>query len=211
MAEDRRKVVGIFLASKVQDKRADLQQALLRECATKYCLNIVSFVALPKTSLFEGLKQIIGIASSKNAHAFLIDEKDTLFLSGVELKNFFELLYKHKISIIAARSGLILGPHHVAVFADFLQTSAQAEHERHGQVIKRSLRLKKRQGIKLGGKKFAEAEIIEQIMDLHRQKKSLHEICVILTMNDVKSTHNKKWYATTIKRIIDRENKINKI
>lgn len=208
MPQENQKAVAIFIASGSHEEENDAaKQVVLRECAMKLCLTIVSFVAIPRASLFERLGQALGICKSNGASALLIDEKKTFFLSHRELKDFFRILFEQKISVVAARSGAILTPDQLACCADFLQLSAQAEHEQHGKSIKRSLRLKKRQGIKLGGKKFADTEIIKQIVDLHKIGKSLHEICIILSANDVKSTHNKKWYPTTIKRIIDRENK----
>ena len=210
MSHENLKTVALFISSEPHDEENDAtKQALLRECAIKLSLTIVSFVALPKTSLFELLSQALSICKSNDA-ALLIDEQRTFFLSHRELENFLKVLDEYKISIIAARSGLILKPEYIALFINFLQLSAQAEHAQHSKSIKRSLKLKKRQGVKLGGKKFAEDEIIKQIVELYKLGTSLQEICNILCANDVKSAYNKKWYPTTIKRIIIRETKKSK-
>jgi len=212
MSENSKKAVAVFIICGSHDEKNDAaKQTVLRDCAAKLCLTIVSFVALPKISLFQRLSQTLGICRLNSANILLVDELKTLFLSHQELINFLKISQENKISIVSASSKALLTPEYLGVLSELLQTSIQAEANQRAKNIKKSLWLKRRQGVTLGGKKFGviheESEIIKQILELKKAGKTLQEICNILSTNDIKSMHNKKWHPTTIKRIINRETK----
>jgi hypothetical protein len=88
------------------------------------------------------------------------------------------------------------------------------EHEERSSKIKQSLNLVKQSGRKLGGKPFgvtaSELTIIQQILNLYKNGYGLKKICDLLESNNIKTVANKRWYPTTIKRIIERTKSLKK-
>ncbi len=107
--------------------------------------------------------------------------------------------------------GSLIGVDFLTIFLTMLKTSAEIEKKQRSKRIKNSLQLITKKGRTLGGRKYGsipeEARIIRQILQLDKEGKSLEAICLMLTANNIKTLQNKKWYPTTVKRLIERHKK----
>jgi len=209
---EKQKAVALFasaLPKKVLD--IDHKQDLLRACAEKSHFTIVAFIAMRRAS-FERLSQAVELCRSYQAHALIIDEFATLCVPPKQLLTLIELINEHGISLIDANTGASFLYAHQLSLKGLFYTSNEAEKTFQGTRIKRALRKRKRQGIRLGARKFGEQDhealAIKQIVELYDSGLSLQKICNVLRSNHIKSVRNKNWHPTTIKRILERENKM---
>lgn len=186
----------------------EYQQEILRSCARRSHLQIMAFVALPKVSA-ERIFQALRLFQSYDARKLIVDAMDSFFMPAKSLVSFIDFLSENHLELVDASTDAFFKPSHLESLRTMLQTSILAEKANRGKQIRKSLRLKKRAGAQLGGKKFGHApeekEIVERIIALYNSGISLQKICSILSSSDVQSVYRKKWYPTTLKRIIERE------
>lgn len=201
--------VALFIATDSLVSGTDEEkQAALRDFAAKNTLTIVLFLAAERTNISQGIKHALDSCSALCATSVIFDEPATLSLPQRELVEIFGMLLASRVGIRFAKDGSIIDQPMLKMMLELMTASMTAESELRSQKIKRSLMIKKRKGIQLGGRKFGmesgEDHIIGQILKLHADGLSLQKICELLALSDIKTVQKKRWHPTTVKRIVER-------
>ncbi|MCA9507147.1 MAG: recombinase family protein [Myxococcales bacterium] len=207
-----KKAVILFLIvpSEQKDFERSEQFNLLCDRAATMGFEIAGFFAVPQSQSNLGFTHAIDSCLTHHAKTILINDFTKCELKYKELRIFMAALLKNNISLMSD-DDRCLSLDNLKIFSDLLESCALAETKTHSTRIKQSLKELSQQGYVLGAKKFGstpqEMRIIKQILKLESQGKSLQEICHLLSKNNIKTTRNKKWYPTTVKRLIDRNKK----
>jgi DNA invertase Pin-like site-specific DNA recombinase len=212
MIHDQKNAVALFIATENTDAFAyQDKQTFIRDFALLHDIRIVGFLAIERFGIQNGITHAIELCSIHSARTLIIDDLRTFSLSHKDLVKLLGMLVSGNITIRFVSSNSILDHMVLNTMHHILMTSARMDNEIRSQKIKKSLVLKKRKGAKLGGRKFGsdtrETYVIHQILKLHSQGTSLLKICDLLAKNGIKTTQNKKWHPTTVKRILERMRK----
>lgn len=206
--KEKNSAVILFTRSESLNDENTIYQRL---CQSAHARNftIAGSFAICREEFFDGLLHALDVCSKNKANYLLIDSILSIRLSYKELFAALEHLIKHKISLVIDE--ILLEPTMLLLCSSVLSSAAAIEKEQHSTRIKNSLQHRSLQGQRLGGRKYGskpeEARIIRQIISLNEEGKSLDEICRLLAVNNIKTMQDKKWYPTTIKRLIDRYRK----
>lgn len=205
----KEKVVILFLTSETEEGLLAKQERYLKLSALAHGLGfgIAGVFAVPESQCKLGFSHAIAACIAHNAKTLLLDQINSLALGYDELAQAFKMLFKNDITLRLSDS-LVVTSAHVQFIVDLLEANTQAERKARSGRIKNSLEKLSKKGIVLGGRKYGstpeEARIIRQILKLDSEGKSLEEICQLLDKNNIKTARNKKWYPTTVKRLIER-------
>jgi DNA invertase Pin-like site-specific DNA recombinase len=89
--------------------------------------------------------------------------------------------------------------------SNVLASAAQYERELIGVRTREGMAQKKAEGVMMGRPATLPLEVYRRVIDLHTSGKSLNSIASLLTAEDVPTATGGKWYAATIKRIVESE------
>lgn len=201
------KALALLVNQKFKDAQREDKQALLRACASQYGQEIISFLAMSKINI-KRLKQALLLCKRSGAKTIILDDFQHIFLEPKDLIDFLSEIADHGMGLIDAKTKAFFESAHIKSMKQLFFISIKAKNELHKDKIKRSLRKKKQEGVRLGAHRFGdkpeEYEIMKYILELHKTGLSLNKICSYLNLREVKSAHHRKWYPTTVKRIIER-------
>lgn len=208
-AQEIQKAVAIFVSNSKEGMPSDEQkQTILREFALQRQIAIVSFLAMDGENTSAGIRHALSLCEAEFATCIVCDEPATFALLPEELGEILDTVARRGWSLLFADSGAIFDRKIADSMRTILRMSNWLLNQSRSKKIKSSLMLRKRRGIRLGGKKFgissSEQTIIKQIQKLHEKGLSLQKICALLSANDIKTTNNKTWHPTTVKRILER-------
>lgn len=188
----------------------DEKQNLCRDFAARHNLVIVGFFAIAHDAARQ-VSHAVRYCLQSAIDALIIDEPETIALAQNHLRKIIEDLVAANVELGFISHDLMVPSATINVFFRLLIASNKADRIERSTIIKKSLLKKKQRGIPLGGRKFGaveqESAIVRQILKLHAEGLSLQKICDLLAHHDIKTIHNKKWYPTTVKRIIERAQK----
>lgn len=207
---EKNKAVILFEAEESEkEHEANEIYRRLWEYAQEHEMSIVGSFAAAKGEFFLAFSHAIKACSKNDATILLLDTLLSFQFSYKELSAALKMIADTTITLMV--DGFCLDPKTSSVFLSMLNAAAKVEKEQHSSRIKNSLQLLSKKGKSLGARKYGsvpeEARIIRQIIGLNKQGKSLDEICRLLENNNIKTTQDKRWYPTTIKRLIDRHKK----
>jgi DNA invertase Pin-like site-specific DNA recombinase len=186
----------------------EARQTILRDYAVMKSLEIVSFLAWDGNDSYSGWLHAIDFAKNSCAPTIIVDDMSTIILTVEQLINVIDALVINNLTLDLANDRVEFDAIYLGAMRNLLAMTKWAEGKKRSESIKKSLKLKKAQGQRLGGQRFGvlahEANVVQQILKLHEQGSSLQQICQALALTDIKTVRNKKWHPTTIKRIIER-------
>ncbi len=207
---EEKNVVILFVNQTISYESAKQDQyTYLSSLARDQGLVITGCFAVPEEQFVLGFSHAMTSCLKHQAKILMLDQASSLFFNYQELSEALNSLTTHNISLMLG--DFLISPNYLAVFLTMLRASAGAEKKARSGRIKNSLHLLSKKGVALGGRKYGsnpeEARIIRQILELHKDGKSLEDICLMLAVNNIKTLQNKKWYPTTVKRLIERHKK----
>lgn len=202
------RAIALLTTSNEQVSKAEDGQTIIRDYAALNKMEIVSFLALELKNLGLGLRHAIDLARAKYSTTIIVDDITTLMMPPQELIDAIDCLIQNDLTLAFGKNRTSFDKASLTTLRDLMVLTKKAEGVERSNRIKNSLRLRKQGGQRVGGRKFGfglnEASIIDQILTLHAEGKSLQGICQALELSETKTVHNKTWHPTTIKRIIER-------
>lgn len=209
-----KKAVAVFIDSPDEARANHEVQTVFREFAEHHKLAIVGFFAIERENVSKSIKHVVEMCGADAAQVIIVDEPRTLAIVHQELMNLLLLLSSRKGAIGFLALNLLMDATLLGALSELLRAGRLAENELRSQKIKKSLHLKKRKGMVLGGRKYGsagqESTIVRQIKELYADGVSLQKICDLLAHHNIKTMQNKKWHPTTVKRIVERGEKVKK-
>lgn len=183
----------------------------MRDFAASRDITIVGFYSVDAATRLSGIIHAANICLEGGASHILFDEPATFMIETSALINVIDRLASKQCSVAMVSSQTIFSHGHLAAMRDIMLACGREDKNARRKNIKRALLKKKRRGFTLGGKKFGSDEqekaALGMICEFASSGHSLQKICELLAMNDIKTTHQKKWHPTTVKRIIERQNR----
>lgn len=166
---------------------------------------VVGVFAVEQTHSAMGFFHAIDACDTHGATIVMVDRAQSLVFLRHELTHALERLLETHVILEVGETQLDFSE--LQLFLDLIKQSEQKQKELRSESIKTALKSRVRQGQKLGGRKYgatrAELRVIQQIVKLHEQGKSLTAICLLLEHNKIATAHKKSWHPMTVKRLID--------
>lgn len=210
MANDKKiTAIALFRAVNLHDEGLIKdRQNCMRQFAERHHANIASFLMIEDGFCAEGVEHAIKLAQQQGSSLLVVDSEATISLSFKSLLQFFEIMVNIELCLGFMDSKAYFNQAALKSLCRILRSGIEGDFDQRSQSIKKSLQAVKQKGKKLGGKPFGvnsqQTLIIQQIIKLHKQGFSLQKICDLLSVYNIKTTLNKTWHPTTVKRIIER-------
>lgn len=206
MAAAVREVVALFTFSKDEGVRRRAQGDL-RALALEHHFRVVGFVAIHSRTPTVWVAQLLRLLAKNPGTGLLCRVVGDVAMNPIVLHEFLVALSKQESFLYLGDAHLELSCESLGAIATLLATALGVQVLERSQAIKKALARKKRVQ-PLGGVAFGQTEderkLIGKICRLHNDGMSLQKICDFLSENNIDTVRHKKWYPTTVKRIIER-------
>jgi len=190
----------------------------LQAYASLYDLEIVEIIQdggqSAKTLNRPGIQQALKMMKNGQAHGILVAKLDRLTRSIIDLNTliseYFSEKAKYQASLFSVADQVDTRSAGGRLVLNVLMSVAQWEREAIGERTKAALAYKKQQGVKLGRPEKMitdpeEAKTIVYLRDLRNQGLTFRAIADKLSKENVKTFRGGKWYASTVKNLIEAE------
>lgn len=210
----QKKVVILFITPETEEGSQTKQERYqkLSSRAREMGFIVAGVFAVPLSQCNLGFSHAVASCLAHGAKILFLESAHSLALGFEELAQALRVLVHNHITLMVGDTSVVTSDY-LKIFLDVLEANAQAERNNRSGRIKNSLLQLAKKGVVLGGRKYGstpeEARIIRQILKLNNEGKSLEEICQLLDKNNIKTARNKKWYPTTVKRLIERNKTLN--
>jgi DNA invertase Pin-like site-specific DNA recombinase len=150
-----------------------------------------------------GLEAALNAVSTGTAQALVVAKLDRLSRSLLDFAGLMAKSQKQGWALVALDLGVDTTTPAGEFMASVLASAAQWERRIIGQRTKDALAVKRAQGVQLGRRRSVASETIELIAAMRRDGQSLRAIADQLNEEGVPTAEGKKWYAATIRRVLE--------
>ncbi|MBT9586777.1 recombinase family protein [bacterium] len=157
-----------------------------------------------KTMSRPGLQRALQALKSGKAQGLLILKPDRLTRSVRDLGELLET-YFQKSALISIQEQCDTSSAAGRLVLNVMTSVAQWERETASERTKAALQYKKSQGVALGRPPLADQQIIDRILQLNAQGRSLRQIASALTVEGYSTQRGGAWAPNTVRKILARE------
>ncbi len=220
------KVIGYIRVSTDEQATAgvslDAQRAKLEQYCSLYDLELVDVVvdagASAKNLRRDGLQSALAALDAGTAAGLLVAKLDRLTRSVRDLSDLLEGYFGTRFSLLSVAEKVDTGSAAGRMILNIMATVSQWEREVIGERTSAALQHKIAQGEHVGApalgwevcegklqKLDAEQAVVDRILDLRRNGLTLRAVADTLTAEGHRTKRGGKWFASTVKAVLDRQ------